>query len=172
MLSKHRGRAAILLLTIVASNAWIRAAAAAQSSPQQSVFTVPDASKLMNEVNEGLFTRDAGKFLAAFDLAKMSAGQLFKQQITSFISHSDSIRMHFNITETNMNAGKGAASVEAEMEADSRDGNTPPLHKQATLHFVAERTPAGWKFTDVDPRSFFSASSGAAPSAGTRPQSQ
>lgn len=133
----------------------------AQTAPPQEVFSVADASKLLRLINDGLINGKAGKFLSAFDLARMTDGQLFKQQVTSFFSHTDSIRTHLNLTETAMDSDKGTATVEAELEADPRDGNTPPLHKQATLRFVAERTSAGWKFTDVQPRSFFSTASGA-----------
>jgi hypothetical protein len=50
--------------------------------------------------------------------------------------------------------------VDAEMEAEPRNGGGAPLHKQGTLRFVAEPTSSGWKFTDVQPRAFFSTSSG------------
>lgn len=133
----------------------------AQTAQPENVFNVADASKLLRQMNDGLINGNAGKFLSAFDLARMTDGQLFKQQVTSFLSHTDSIRTHLNLTETAMDGEKGTATVEAELEADPRDGNTPTLHKQATLHFVAERTSAGWKFTDVQPRSFFSTASGA-----------
>lgn len=133
----------------------------AQTSPAQDVFAVGDASRLLHQMNDGLVNRRAGKFLSAFDLTRMPDGQLFKQQVMAFLSHTDSIRLHFNLTEAAMNGRKGAATAEAEMEADPRDGNTPPLHKQATLRFAAEHTPAGWRFTDVQPRSFFSTSSAA-----------
>ena len=127
---------------------------------QQKTFTVSDASHLLMQINDGLVNRDAGRFLGAFDLAKMSQGQLFKQQITSLITHVDSVRTHFNLNQVTMKSGIGEATVDAEMEADPRIGGGPPLHKQATLRFAAEDTAFGWKFTDVRPRSFFSTSSG------------
>jgi hypothetical protein len=50
------------------------------------------------------------------------------------------------------------ATVDLEMEADLRDDNRPPVRKQARLRFVAVKSADGWKFTDVQPRSFFSTS--------------
>jgi hypothetical protein len=167
--SKHLRASAIVLLTIFLGCGCILRLASAQNPPQNG-FTVRDASRLLNQINDALINREAGKFLAAFDLAKMTDGQLFRQQVTSFISHSDSIRLHFNITETAMNGAQGTATVDAEMEAETRDGNTPPVRKQAILRFVAENTSAGWKFTDVQPRSFFSMSHGAAPPAASPSQ--
>jgi hypothetical protein len=169
MENKRLRRATILCLLATCLSCTFVFAASAQNPPQNG-FTVHDASRLLNQINDALINRQPGRFLAAFDLAKMADGQLFKQQVTSFISHSDSIRLHFNITETAMNGAQGAATVDAEMEADPRDGNTPPVRKQATLRFVAEHTSPGWKFTDVQPRSFFSMSSGAAPPAATPSQ--
>lgn len=125
---------------------------------QQNTFTVGDASRLLMQINDGLVNHQAGRFLAAFDLGKMRDGQLFKQQITSFIAHADDIRTHFNLGQVTMNAGRGEATVYAEMEIDPRNGGGPPRRKQATLRFAAEPTASGWKFTDVQPRAFFSTS--------------
>lgn len=122
---------------------------------QQDVFSFNDAATLLQRMNDALVNRQAGKFLSAFDLTKMRNGPLFKQQITSFISHSDSIRMHFNLTEVTMSGAQGEATADAELEADAGNGNEP-LYKQASLRFIAEKSGAAWKFLDVQPRSFFS----------------
>lgn len=138
----------------------ILSATGAPAFAQQNAFTVRDASRLLMQIHDGLVNREAGTFLAAFDLGKMSDGRLFKQQITSFIAHADGIRTHFNLNQATMNAGEGEATVDAEMEADLGNGGGQPLHKQATLRFAAEQTASGWKFTDMQPRAFFSTSSG------------
>jgi hypothetical protein len=44
------------------------------------------------------------------------------------------------------------------MEADTGNGGAT-LHKEATLSFAAAKAGSGWKFIDVQPRSFFSTSS-------------
>lgn len=124
---------------------------------QQEVFSFADASGLLQRMNDALVDRQAAKFLSAFDLTKMRNGPLFKQQITSFISHSDSIRMHFNLTQVTMSGAQGAATADAELEADMGNGSAP-LYKRASLRLVAEKTGAAWKFVDVQPLSFFSSS--------------
>lgn len=173
MAGKLRARTALLLLMAVCQvKSWPAALGQdpAQAAQQKNIFTVREASALLKQINDGMVARRAGKVLGSFDLNKMSGGALFRQQITSFLSHTDSIRMHFNVTDTRMEGEKGTATVDAELEADSPDGNTPPLHKRAPLRFVAEQTGAGWKFTDVQPRSFFSTSnSGPAASGGATP---
>ncbi len=142
----------------------------AQTAQQKTAFSVRDASALLRQITDGLITRRAGKILDAFDLGRMRDGALFRQQIVSFLSHTDSVRVHFNVTKAAMDGEKGTATVDAEVEADSPDGNTPPLHKQATLRFIAEHTGAGWKFTNMEPRSFLSTStSPAAASASASP---
>lgn len=149
-------------------------AASVESVPaqQQNQFTASDAASLLERMNDALVNRQAARFLSAFDLTKMRNGPLFKQQITSFIAHSDSIRMHFNLTQVSMARTQGAAEVDAELEADMGNGGEP-LYKQATLHFIAEKTGAAWKFVDVQPRSFFSSSrSAAASSSASSPAQQ
>ncbi|HET9181649.1 MAG TPA: hypothetical protein VFP59_05915 [Candidatus Angelobacter sp.] len=138
-----------------------------ESSPAQqpNVFTLADASTLLRRMNDALVNRQTGKFLSVFDLTKMSGGALFKQQITSFISHSDSIRMHFNLTQVTMTGAQGEVTADAEMEAEIANSSRPALYKQSTLRFSAEKTGASWKFIDVQPRSFFSSSRSAASSA-------
>jgi hypothetical protein len=136
----------------------VAVAALAQTTQNQKAFSAHDASTLLNQMNDALVNRAAGKFLAVFDLSRMANGQLFKQQITSFIAHTDSIRMHFNLTSAGMNGSQGEATVDAEMEADTGNGGVP-LHKKATLQFLAVQSASGWKFIEVQPRSFFSTSS-------------
>jgi hypothetical protein len=54
-------------------------------------------------------------------------------------------------------ADKNEAEATVEMEADQRGSiNATPVHKQARLHLTAQSTSEGWKFTDVQPRGFFS----------------
>lgn len=148
------------LIALGCGLALVLALAGAPAFPQQNTFAVADASHLLIQINDGLVNRNPDRILAAFHLGKMRNGQLFKQQITSFVAHADSIRAHFNLDQVTMNGGQGEATVDAEMEADPRSGGGPPLHKKATLRFAAEQTASGWKFTDVQPRSFFSTSSG------------
>jgi hypothetical protein len=149
-----------LALEIALTIVLVVALAGVPALSQQTTFTARDASRLLMQINDGLVNRNASRFLAPFDLNKMSGGLLFKQQITSLLAHTDGIRTHFNLDQVTVNAGQGEATVDAEMEADTRNGAGPPLHKQATLHFVAEPTASGWKFIDLQPRSFFSTSSG------------
>lgn len=85
----------------------------------------------------------------------MPQGQVFRQQLTAFMSRSDSIRIHFNLVRSATENGTATADADVEMEAAPRD-NSVPVHKQNRLRFVATNTPEGWKFSDVQPRSFFS----------------
>jgi hypothetical protein len=124
----------------------------------ENAFTVRDAGRLLDQISSGLVDHDRKMILGAFDLGRMTDGQIFQQQIASFLAHSGIIRVHYNGIEAGMEEGKGVGSVDFEMDADQRDDNLPPVRKQARLQLVAEKTPAGWKLTDVQPRSFFSLS--------------
>jgi hypothetical protein len=85
----------------------------------------------------------------------MTGGQSFKDQITAFLDQHESIRVHFNLVETSTTGAESVAIVDVEMEEDQRSDIAAPGHKHAQLRFVAQNTPAGWRFTDVQPRSFF-----------------
>lgn len=124
----------------------------AQTDPADDSFNDLAASKLLSQVAEGLQGHLSRKMLDAFDLARMTRGATFKQQVTAFFNQYDSIRVHLKLLEVKDNT----VIVNAQME-ESTSGNFPaPQHKSAQLRFTAEKTPAGWKFVDVQPRAFFS----------------
>jgi hypothetical protein len=119
-------------------------------------FTLDTASRLLDQLTAGLVARNQSKMLGVFDLSKMTDGPLFRQQVTAFFAQTGNIRFHFNILEVSMDGNKGVVEAAVEMDAEVREAITPPLRKQATLRLVAESGSAGWKFTDVQPRAFFS----------------
>jgi len=119
-------------------------------------FSLNTASQLLEQITAGLVAKNQRKMLGAFDLSKMPDGPLFRQQVTAFFSQTGNVRFHFNLLDVSMDGGKGMAEVAVEMDAEVHEVMAPPLRKQAKLRFIAENGPAGWKFTDVQPRAFFS----------------
>ncbi|HEY1525367.1 MAG TPA: hypothetical protein VGH51_03940 [Candidatus Angelobacter sp.] len=123
--------------------------------PQQGAFDAQIASRLLLQLNEALQGHSQKQFLALFDLARMKDGTLFKQQITSFFSQTDSIRVHLNLSETAQDGDRATMAVEAEMEAEPSNGG-PIARRNERLNFVAANSGGSWKFVDLQPRSFFS----------------
>lgn len=146
---------AIAAATLCAQDPAPSPAPTPQPAPVQQAFTLKAASPLVLQVRDGLQTRDAGRLLAAFDTAVMPDGRRFEQQVLSFFSHTESIRVHLNLLNAGGDQQNGTAEVEAELEADLGD-NTVPLHKQARLKFSAALVQGEWRFVDVEPRAFFS----------------
>ncbi len=132
------------------------ASPAGQSGSAQDSFSDGTAHALLDQVASGLVAHNRNRMLGAFDLDKMTDGPLFKQQVTSLFSQTATIRVHFNQIQTSVEEGRGLTTVEVEMEAERSDDRLPTLYKQAQLHLVAENTSGKWKFTDVQPRTFFS----------------
>jgi len=121
-----------------------------QTTPNE--FTDADASKLLSQLAEGLQGHSSRKMLGAFDLSRMDGGAQFKEQITAFFNQYDTIRVHFKLVQVKDNE----ATVDAEIDGTPRNAITPPEHKHLQLRFAVAKTAAGWKFVDVQPRSFFS----------------
>ena len=144
-------RIALTLLIIAVSGK-------AQQASAPDKFTLSDASRLVSQIAQAVESNQRDKFLGAFDLTRMQDGPLFRQQIILFLSHRDYVRVHMNVTTVSLDGEKGLATVQAEMEADAPNDYTPPQRQRATLHFTAGHSASGWKFTDVQPRSFFSTS--------------
>jgi hypothetical protein len=128
----------------------------AQSPEQNDSFTDNVASQLLDQFVSGLVTRNQKKLLSACDFARMRDGARFQQQINSFLAQAGTIRIHYSRLRTSSEGAKGAVTAMVEMEADSRDENILPVHKMAQLRLLAENTAGGWRFTDVQPRGFFS----------------
>jgi hypothetical protein len=125
-------------------------------SPEDgAAFTAQTATNLLNQVREGLQGHMQKQMLDAFDLSHMSGGQSFKNQVTAFFDQNDSVRIHFHVREASMQDGKGITVVDMEMELEQNNSTAPPVRRKAQLRLVAENGGHGWKFTDVQPRTFF-----------------
>lgn len=127
-------------------------ASVAQAAQAHPVFTVEAASKLLAQVAKGLQGHSERTMLGAFDLSLMEEGPTFQQQITALFEQYDDIRVRFKLEEIKDNV----AIVDAEIDQTPRNDADPPRHKTAELRFTGAETADGWKFIDVQPRSFFS----------------
>jgi len=126
-----------------------------QKTPPANAFDERTASRLLLQLSESLQGHSQKQFLALFDLAKMKDGALFKQQVTSFFSHTESIRAHLNLIETSLSGEEASISVQAEMEAEPRNGG-PVVRRNDRLDFAVVSEGASWKFAGLQPRGFFS----------------
>jgi len=130
----------------------------AQTAPQQplpATFDAQAASRMLLQLSEALQAHSQNQFLALFDLDTMKDGALFKQQVNSFFGQADSIRVHLNLVDTSVDGEKAGLAVDAEIEAQPRDGGAP-TRRNEQLNFAVARSWNRWKFVDVQPRSFFS----------------
>jgi hypothetical protein len=153
---------AVLLLQPVSGNATfaflqpVAAQEKAQEKDDPSAFTDRVAARLLDQVKEGLEGRMVKKALGSFDLSRMTGGPAFKNQVTAFLNQYETVRIHFNLLETSTTGAEASATVDVEMEENLPGDVSAPVHKHAQLRFVAQNGSKGWKFTDVQPRSFFS----------------
>ena len=131
----------------------------AQDTPHQPpaplAFDQQSASRLLLQLSESLQGHSQKQFFALFDLARMKDGPLFKQQASSFFTQTESIRVHLNLVDTSADGDKASIAVDAEMEAEPRNGG-PIARRNERLNFVVANTGNSWKFIDVQSRSFFS----------------
>jgi hypothetical protein len=146
---------AMLMLIVLFVYATLSAQAPAQHQPTPATFDAQAASRMLLQLSEALQGHSQKQFLALFDLDRMKDGALFKQQINSFFGQADSIRVHLNLVDTSVDGGKASLAVDAEMEAQPRDGGAP-TRRNERLNFAVGRVDDTWKFVDVQPRSFFS----------------
>ena len=130
-------------------------AAQTPSQPTPNVFDEQAASRLLLQLSEALQGHSQKQFLALFNLDMMKDGALFKQQINSFFSQTESIRVHLNLVDTSVDGDKASITVDAEMEAQSGNGGAP-TRRNERLNLVVANGGNSWKVVEVQPRSFFS----------------
>ena len=123
--------------------------------PAPPAFDQQSASRLLLQLSESLQGHSQKQFFALFDMARMKDGSLFKQQASSFFTQTESIRVHLNLVDTSVDGDKASIAVDAEMEAEPRNGG-PIARRNERLNFVVASTGNSWKFIDVQSRSFFS----------------
>ena len=111
------------------------------------------ASQLLLQLTEALQGHSQKQFLALFDLSKMKDGASFRQQMIAFYSHTEFIRVHMTLGEITAEDEGTTFSVNAEMEIEPRNGS-PTEHQNEIVTFTVVSS-GGWKFVDVQPRSFF-----------------
>ena len=135
------------------------AALRSQDAPHQvtspAAFDQQTASRLLLQLSESLQGHSQKQFFALFDLVSMKDGPLFRQQASSFFNQTESIRVHLNLVEISADGDKANIAVDAEMEAEPRNGG-PIARRNERLNFVVANTGTSWKFIDVQSRSFFS----------------
>ena len=131
----------------------------AQDAPKKqftpAAFDAQAASRLLLKFSEALQGHSQKQFLALFNLDRMKDGALFKQQINSFFSQAESIRVHLNLVDTSLEGDKANISVDAEMEAQPGNGGAP-TRRNERLNLVVANAGNNWKVVEVQPRSFFS----------------
>ncbi|MFL6388778.1 MAG: hypothetical protein ACJ71U_14945 [Terriglobales bacterium] len=135
--------------------AMVQAQNAPQPQPTPVAFDAQTASRLLLQLSEALQGHSQKQFLALFDLDRMKDGPLFQQQISSFFGQTDSVRVHLNLVDTSLAGDKANLAVDAQMEAAPSNGGAAE-RKNERLNFVVASQGNRWKFTDVQPRSFFS----------------
>ena len=149
-----RSCATAILVTLLCC-VMLRAQNAPQQQPTPAAFDAQIASRLLLQLSEALQGHSQKQFLAHFDLAKMKDGALFRQQVNSFFAQTESIRVHLNLGETSLDGDKASIAVEAEMEAEPKNGGAI-ARRNERLNLVVANTGNSWKFVELQPRSFFS----------------
>ena len=145
----------ISTLIVLLLCATLPAQSAPRPQPSPAVFDQQAASRLLLQLSEALQSHSQKQFLALFDLARMKDGALFKQQINSFFTQTESIRVHLNLVDTSVDGDKANVAVDAEMEAEPRNGG-PIARRNERINFVVINAGNSWKFIDLQSRSFFS----------------
>ena len=145
----------MLLLLVMAAPAQ---ALSSQSKPPPAAndFSEAVATRLLDKLRSGLESGSLEDMLDTFDREKMPNYNAFRDQLRSFLSKYQEVRVRYHITQTWSENGRGIALADFEMEGTPTSGGVTPLHSQGQIRFEFGRGGKGWKIVDLDPREFFS----------------
>src|SRR6202165_71011 len=131
---------AVITVALPASISGSPALASRQSQQKDApaAFTDQIATRLLDQIKEGLEAHMAKKALDSFDISRMTEGPAFRNQITAFVSQYETIRIHFNLLETSATGAEGIMLVDMEMEENKPNDVSAPVHKHPQLRFVAQ----------------------------------
>jgi hypothetical protein len=123
--------------------------------PQQeaTTFTVNDANEILSQFREALAAHSQKKLFALIDGDRMQGYHSFGDQIKSYFSRYETIRVNVHNIQASGEDGRGTITAVFETEITPRYESA--TRKQAQLRFQLERTDKGWRIVDINPRGFF-----------------
>lgn len=119
-------------------------------------FSEQVSDQVLTDIADGLEAHNSRLLLSAFDARKMAGYRAFRDQIDALFEKYEGFRVHYNVTETAQEGGRGIVLANWEMEEISSDGVTPPLLRRGQIRFVLEPGAKGWKIVELQPRAMFS----------------
>ena len=150
---------AVLLVLVMAAPAQalsLQSQPQSQPPPAANDFSEAVATRLLDKLRTGLESGSLEDMLDAFDREKMPNYNAFRDQLRSFLSKYQEVRVRYHITQTWTEDGRGIAVVDFELQATPQGGEVQPVHNEAQLRFEMARGQQGWKIVDLSPREFFS----------------
>jgi len=143
----------VLALSIVALTQQT-AAPAAPPQANANAFTVNDANEILSRFREALAAHSQPKLFALLDADRMRGYHSFEDQIKSYFSRNETIRVNVHSIQASGENDKGVITATFEVEVTPRYASA--LRKQAQLRFQLERSAKGWLIVDINPSGFFS----------------
>ena len=119
-------------------------------------FSEQVSDQVLRDIADGLEAHNSRLLLSAFDARKMAGYRVFRDQIDALFEKYEGFRVHYNVTQTAQEGGRGIVLADWEMEEIAADGVTPPLLRRGQIRFVLEPGSKGWKVVDLQPRGMFS----------------
>lgn len=115
-----------------------------------------EISRLLRDLQLALEGGSAPSFLSLLDSAKFDDYPQF-QDMVERLMREDTIRAYFGPLPASSTPaeGKVQAMVDAEMELSRRDAARPVQRRRRQLLLDFERTPRGWRITNITPRTYF-----------------
>lgn len=137
----------------IAGFAQLPPASASPPKADSAAFAVNDANEILAQFREALAAHSQKKLFALFDAEKMQGYHSFQDQMKSYFSRYEVIRVNVHSIQSSGENEKGTITAVFEVEVTPRYGSA--VRKQAQLRFQLERSAKGWLIVDINPSGFF-----------------
>lgn len=113
-------------------------------------------SRILRDMQLALEGSSANGFLAPFDAERFPDYLRFRD-VVHRLMRENSARAAFEVADTAVfpSPEKAQIVLDAEMELSRRDAAGQTRRRTERLKMELQRTPRGWRVTDLSPRSFF-----------------
>ena len=125
-----------------------------RQDPSQPADMQRGIARILRDLQFALERGSAQGLLSLIDSAKFRDYASFQDTVERLV-REDTIRAYFRQESWSAAEGKARSRVDAEMELARKNATGQVKRRRQQLELELERTPRGWRITNIIPRNFF-----------------
>lgn len=125
------------------------------SEPSKPLDTRQLLSRVLRNFKDGFEGRSPSSLRENIDEKKFYDFPRFEEGVTEFLRSTGELRLFIREVNVQVQDDRAVMMVDAEMLFGPRDDPSQSQRRKERITFDFQRTPDGWKITEINPRPFF-----------------